>query len=217
MVTDSTHENDSNHWADLFIQERRVRLIVAMGVSLALHGSILLCDWRTLPGRTSRQTGSAGLLTVNLAARPLSDTTTYTSAPLTGQKNQSSQNDPPNSSESSTNPAGTLSREIEFLALPVFEYIPAKMLEQRPEIIGDMELYDPVIVELAKQGKFIASVLVNENGKVDAVTVENSSLPESFVEQVIAILMRSRFTPGKLEGQATKSQIRIEVSVTPPG
>lgn len=215
MASISQEQNDSRHGAASFSQERLGRLFAAVAVSLAVHTGILLCDRHILFRQFARQSPPTQALEVSLSSRQHADSDRHTVSTSIGQDAQLAQSNlsAANETASSQTP---LSHTNTILPLPAYEYVPAKMLERLPEVIDDPGLYDPVVYEFAKQGKLVANILINEHGNVDAVIVESSSLAASFNEHVKTVFMRSRFTPGKLDGQPTKSQLRVEVKITSP-
>lgn len=103
-----------------------------------------------------------------------------------------------------------------FLPLAPADYVSAKKLKRRPQLLTDLDLYPPGANQITERGKLIAHIFIGENGTVDTVVIQHSNLPPAFVEHVRTAFLKSHFTAGERGGRAVKSRIRIEVSVTSP-
>ena len=86
-------------------------------------------------------------------------------------------------------------------------YFRAKDLETRPSPIGSLAFSPPMMGAVSKTVELRIRVFVNESGDVDFVRVEGDSPGSAFTDPVINTLKKSRFSPGRLNGENVKSQL----------
>ena len=94
-------------------------------------------------------------------------------------------------------------------------YVPASQLDVKPQIVRDI---DPDLLENFRsvQAQWLhLTLLINEYGDVDQVFIELTSMTSDLPEQLLADLkqrfIEARFTPGRLQNQVVRSQLRIRV------
>ena len=94
-------------------------------------------------------------------------------------------------------------------------YVPASQLDSKPQIVRDI---DPDLLENFRgvQAQWLnLTLLINEYGDVDRVIIESASMTSDLPEQLLADLKQrffeARFTPGRLQNQVVRSQLRIRV------
>jgi hypothetical protein len=94
-------------------------------------------------------------------------------------------------------------------------YVPASQLDVKPQIVRDI---DPDLLENFRgvQAQWLnLTLLINEYGDVDRVFIELTSMTSDLPEQLLADLkqrfIEARFTPGRLQNQVVRSQLRIRV------
>jgi hypothetical protein len=94
-------------------------------------------------------------------------------------------------------------------------YVPASQLDIKPQIVRDI---DPDLLENFRgvQAQWLnLTLLINDYGDVDQVIVEPFSMASDLPERLLADLkqrfLEARFTPGRLQNQAVRSQLRIRV------
>jgi len=58
-----------------------------------------------------------------------------------------------------------------------------------------------------------ASLFINESGDIDRIEIEQSQLPDDVQSAVIEAYAKLKFHPGKINGAAVKSQLKIEVTL----
>jgi hypothetical protein len=96
-------------------------------------------------------------------------------------------------------------------------YFPAKELSERPLVMQDIPPDVGVLFPDMPAQNVIVWLLINEAGEVDQVKLERfNSLPddaELLLQQVFANI---KFYPGKINGLAVKSKIKIEIAIEPP-
>lgn len=94
-------------------------------------------------------------------------------------------------------------------------YVPASQLDVKPQIVRDI---DPDLLENFRgvQAQWLnLTLLINEYGDVDRVFIELTSMTSDLPEQLLADLkqrfIEAQFTPGRLQNQVVRSQLRIRV------
>lgn len=97
-------------------------------------------------------------------------------------------------------------------ALNVRAYLPVSKLSERPLILQDI---DPLLTNTqdAVTQQLILQLLINEYGDVDQVLVEDAAVPTELLRQLQQRFVKARFLPGRLQGLAVPSALRIEVTV----
>jgi hypothetical protein len=108
-------------------------------------------------------------------------------------------------------PVGGPDSVFEILAKPEPYYFPTNALAEKPQVTIDVppmlatplpnESPDPAILRLR----------INELGMIDEVVIEKSSLSEPARRLITEAFGRMRFEPGKIDGKAVKSELRIEI------
>lgn len=91
------------------------------------------------------------------------------------------------------------------------EYIDASRLSIRPRSIAPLAIPEPLVD--GQQGVLTAtlSLLIDADGNVNGIEVDESSLPPEFEELVRTVFEKARFYPGVFEGRSVHSRLRIEV------
>ncbi len=90
-------------------------------------------------------------------------------------------------------------------------YYSLKQLTERPSVIEDATTDMRLILPGIESQSVILRLLINEAGAIDQVEVEHSNLRPEVEPIVLGAFNRLRFTPGKIDGIAVKSQLKIEV------
>ena len=90
-------------------------------------------------------------------------------------------------------------------------YFRSRELTRRPILLGDD--ISRLVVELPGFPPLpvILRLLISEEGSVDRVMVEDSTLPEAVESRIIEAFANVRFLPGKIDDIAVRSQLRVEV------
>ena len=94
-------------------------------------------------------------------------------------------------------------------------YYRGSELTQRPRPLAQVDLSDPALsdpADVARSGSIMLRLLIDDTGKVDQVLVEASDLPDIFQELAIRRFSQTRFSPGMIQDQAVRSQMRLEVT-----
>jgi hypothetical protein len=95
---------------------------------------------------------------------------------------------------------------------PLPTYLPLTALDQAPQPLTELDTHFAALEGRIGAGRMVFSLLIDENGKVDEVLNEYSSLALEFVGIVQEALGEMRFHPGMKDGRPVKSRTRIEVN-----
>lgn len=98
------------------------------------------------------------------------------------------------------------------LRLPIPHYFPAGDLDRKPEAIGEVPLAYPAELPAVTRSRVVLSLLIDEQGRVDQVLVENTDAPGEFEQLASHAFAGARFRPGMRAGEAVKSRLRVEVT-----
>lgn len=93
-------------------------------------------------------------------------------------------------------------------------YFEGAQLSQRAKLVRDIP-NRPALARLAGQGKVVLVLFIGESGQVDRVEVEASEVPETLAGEVAQEFREVLFQPARIDGNAVKSRMRIEVSIKP--
>lgn len=179
------------------------RIPVALGASLILHGAALaLVDriprgWQlTAPGWSQ---WSAGALHARLRG-PGGDEAIVPAARVPVNRRDAARADP-------------VLRDAEapasgFAAPP--RYLPAEELDERPLIRTPVHPRFPADAPVAS-GRVVLRLLINEAGAVDKALTEQADPPGVFDDAAVDAFASARFTPGRKNGIAVRSSLRIEL------
>lgn len=201
------------------------RLGVAVVVSLGLHGlAVLNLQFGLGAGSTGRPYGD-GQRPIRALLLPVGDVVSQVDAtegsrPLTGPATDKGGAATPASapSQGSAAPASMpegIARPHASGRLPLDlrsarqYYLPSRV-EKAPYLVSRLEFEFPEGVS-ATDGTVLAEVLINEQGGVDGVVIENASPPGLFEAATIATLMRAKFSPGVLLFKPVPTRLAMEV------
>lgn len=94
-------------------------------------------------------------------------------------------------------------------------YLPVSKLSERPLILRDI---DPLLTNAQDTATqhLVLQLLINEYGDVDQVLVEDAAVPAELLWQLQQRFLQARFLPGRLQGLAVPSVLRIAVTVQAP-
>lgn len=100
-------------------------------------------------------------------------------------------------------------------ALTARAYLPASQLSERPLI---MQNIDPLLTGVQDEAtqQLVLQLLINEYGDVDQVLVEDATVPAELLWQLQQRFLQARFLPGRLQGLAVPSALRIAVTLQAP-
>lgn len=92
-------------------------------------------------------------------------------------------------------------------------YLPAKLLSLRPVIMEDIDPNLPVGMNAPDQTELTLQLLINEYGDVDRVIVDTGILPVFVMNELTQRFLHLRFFPGRLDGRAVPTALRIAVTL----
>lgn len=178
------------------------RIPAALGASLILHGAALaLVDrmprgWQlTAPGWSQ---WNAGVLQARLRA-PGGDEAIVPAA--RGPESRRTARPDPVLRDPQAPASG--------LAAPP-RYLPAEELDERPLIRTPVHPTFPADAPAAS-GRVVLQLLINEAGAVDKALAEQADPPGVFDAAAVEAFASARFTPGRKDGNAVRSSLRIEL------
>jgi hypothetical protein len=89
-------------------------------------------------------------------------------------------------------------------------FLDPSQLTERPKPLTQppLELLHSV---LARSGTVQLVLSIDEEGNVTAVDVDSATLPPAVAERAAGIFATMRFSPGRVDGNAVKSRVRITV------
>jgi hypothetical protein len=209
---------------------------VCLGVSLALHGSVLLVGLqsggiakdvarkesphtlamhtRLIPGQPTFQADTDKAVEISGSNTPVEGLNPDPSA-VTAIADQAR---PPLLSSSSRSSASLvepqdhvvdLGRGIGLSNEP--EYLPRNLLSVAPA--AQTSIVIPYPPEVAGTGRYagIFALFIDELGEVRGVRMEDQRLPPAMENAVKQIFMQTRFSAGQRDGRDVKSRIRVEI------
>lgn len=94
--------------------------------------------------------------------------------------------------------------------LPAHYFLPDELTE-RPRIFPDTAPHQTLVLPDVFPQPAIVHLLINEQGNIDKVLMEETFLSEPAKDFVLGSFAKARFSPGKLGGKAVKSRLVIEV------
>jgi TonB family protein len=89
-------------------------------------------------------------------------------------------------------------------------YLPAAELDERPQIRSQVEPVFPPHAGVAS-GRVVLRLRINETGTVDQATATEADPAGIFDAAAVEAFAPARFTPGRKEGVATKSELVVEL------
>lgn len=114
---------------------------------------------------------------------------------------------PPNVSEVA--PAETEGR-----AVPLPQYFPAEKLTRQPELAEAIDDKLNESFEAGFRGHAVIRLFVDESGKVDKVSVLESTLPVDVEGIVVTLFFKARYRPGEIDGVPVMSEMTVSADLT---
>ncbi|BCB25227.1 hypothetical protein SKTS_01130 [Sulfurimicrobium lacus] len=119
--------------------------------------------------------------------------------------------EPPASAAAPEKSANLPSIEVPLLEDPT--YYPAQEVDVHPTALQSIQPAYPAEAANANMaGSVTLVLLLDESGKVQDITVEESSPPGIFDKSALEAFRNARFTPAQRHGRAVKSRVRIKVT-----
>ena len=98
-------------------------------------------------------------------------------------------------------------------AIDIPYYYSLKQLTEKPRVVEDATTNMNLVLPGVETQNVILRLLINEQGAIDQVEIEHSTLMSDIEPIVTAAFAKLRFSPGKIDGVAVKCQLQIEVSL----
>jgi TonB family protein len=178
------------------------RIPAALGASLLLHAAALALVERMPRGWQVTSPGwgqwSAGALQARLRAAADDEAILPASRATIGRRSASPDLALRHAQASSSG-----------IAAPP-RYLPAEELDERPLIRTQVQPAFPPDAPVAS-GRVVLRLLINEAGAVDQALAVQSDPPGVFDEAAVEAFASARFTPGRKDGNAVRSSLRIEL------
>jgi TonB family protein len=89
-------------------------------------------------------------------------------------------------------------------------YLPAEELDERPLVRTPVHPAFPPEAPAAS-GRVVLQLLISEAGTVDKAVAVQSDPPGVFEQAAVAAFASARFTPGRKDGRAVRSALKIEL------
>ena len=92
-------------------------------------------------------------------------------------------------------------------------YYSSDLLTVRPyplTILETPEMLEPLPVDVT--GKVVLKAWISDTGEVTATETEFTDMPKAIHEAIVAAFRGMRFMPGKIDGKAVGSIMRIEMT-----
>jgi hypothetical protein len=190
---------------------RPFRFLCALSLSCALHGLIVQALGVDGGAVTQERAGAVTSLSISMIApsngtektppaKSVSSMPLPAASPVTGT-----------SPFLSMSPAGAPVIDLTSPAEPY--YFKTNELSEKPGVVQDL----PADFALLLSGQGFQSAIVrlriNEAGEIDDVLFDASSFSEGNQRLVREAISGMRFTPGKLDALAVKSELRIEIAL----
>ena len=99
--------------------------------------------------------------------------------------------------------------------LTEFPYYSIKELTKGPQVLTTVNPEFERMDHYEAGGRMVLTIWINEQGIVDAVTVDRSNLPQKVDEQVRASFLGAHFAPGEKDGHKVRSKMPVEVNYEP--
>jgi len=118
--------------------------------------------------------------------------------------------EPPSRKEASREAPAPGGRESAAVAaIPATFFDPSRLTEKpRPLSEPPLDLLHPI---LARPGVVNLVLYIDEAGQVTSVEIDSATLPRAAAERAAEIFAALRFSPGRVDGTAVKTRVRITV------
>ncbi|MGR4868658.1 hypothetical protein ACIPRI_07285 [Variovorax sp. LARHSF232] len=90
-------------------------------------------------------------------------------------------------------------------------YLPRALLTEPPEALTEIVIEAPQEEEFPGRRVGVLTLFIDEDGQVRHVAPDDILLPPTLEQLAREAFVAGRFSPGRVDGQATKSRMRVEV------
>lgn len=92
-------------------------------------------------------------------------------------------------------------------------YFQPAELTIKPAVVEDASTSLTLFVAGIETQYVILRLLINEAGSIDRVVIEESHFPADVEQKIVDTFVTLKFSPGKIDEEPVKSQLRIEVTL----
>lgn len=92
-------------------------------------------------------------------------------------------------------------------------YFQPAELTIKPVVVEDTSTSLTLFVAGIETQFVILRLLINEAGSIDRVVIEESHFPAEVEQKIVDTFIKLKFSPGKIDEEPVKSQLRIEVTL----
>lgn len=203
-----------------------MRLTMAIAASLTIHVGLL-----GLPGREferSLPTGVRSPLNAILlpTATPQAKQTVPTELVVEANESSTKPRNTAEAAEDAVLPATPQDqrpsseqdeKEQSAFGIPLPHYYEPNEVSDRAQPRDDIVLDPPALAQFPGAGRIVLALFINEEGRVDMVEVLSTDIETNTLQDSLVNQFRSaQFSPARINGQAVKSKMKIEVIVKPP-
>jgi hypothetical protein len=104
--------------------------------------------------------------------------------------------------------------EAEGRAVPLPQYFPAEKLTRQPELSEAIDDKLNESFEAGFRGHAVIRLFLDESGKVDKVSVLESTLPIDVEGIVVTLFFKARYRPGEIDGVPVMSEMTVSTDLT---
>ncbi len=97
------------------------------------------------------------------------------------------------------------------IAIPVARYYTLDELSEQPELNVALPPSIDEVWPLREPGRGTVTIYIDQNGRLDRISIGASNLPPEFEKLVIDAFRSGIFTPGRIDGRNVKSQMKLEI------
>lgn len=117
------------------------------------------------------------------------------------------------------NPEATAKKMVplfEVIVPPEPYYFPTDQLSEKPQVAQDIPPELATALSGSSPRAAILRLLINENGEIDQVIIEESNFSEEEKNRIIEACKKMKFKPGKLDEMPVNTEMRIELTIDTP-
>ncbi len=114
-------------------------------------------------------------------------------------------------------PQGRLVNQVlstrRYLEAPIQEqdYLSGDIVSERPQIMEPVDLALPGVDLSGISGVAELQLLVSSSGRIDAIVIADSSLPDEVINHAVRQFMKVQMRPGRINNAPVRSRMRIEL------
>ncbi|GGC71189.1 hypothetical protein GCM10011396_17910 [Undibacterium terreum] len=96
-------------------------------------------------------------------------------------------------------------------------YLPTNQITEKPVVKLDVSSDVALVLASNQPRSAVLRLLINENGSIDQVIMEQGDFSETEKQALINACMHMEFEPGKKDGSPVKTEMRIQMTIEPAG